>query len=261
MPVNPDALVAVLTLPWFFAASPQRVTATKLRAAENLQRDIKRKFREWLSTPRMQSPEIPLTPPQPFAELRDQVVEASAREADLLAAGLSGLADEEQKADVAPVVSAALGALLSGLPAAPTRVGQSGKLPDIKAAGWMRDWRTIAMPLSVPSDMLAGVLSMGQVSKLREVYPALYEIYADALTEAIVEHVAKNAEQDALPWAKMKQISVLLQSRLVPENLASLLVSNFQGAQEEGERATSSAVEGDPLEAGLTQTQKVEFNQ
>ena len=82
------------------------------------------------------------------------------------------------------------------------------KLSELKSASFVRLFRVVSEPLSVLDDMLMGCLCRTQVETLLAVYPVLHEAMSFGMTMAATDALAKDSEY-TLPWAKLKQLSVL----------------------------------------------------
>lgn len=189
---------------------------------------------------------------RPFIELRNLLVD-NFNEA-LLADQLEAIADADLALSFSLVLNDAVTFLQSRIPQLPARHANL-KPSDFRVASFMRAWRTISDPMTVIGDLEMGCLSNDQVKVMKQIYPALYELMANAMVTAVSQ---KMVDPDYIvAYPKLKQISVLLQQPLVAEDLKGVLAAAFKSPDANVAPGGGGAM--DPMASVATQNQKLEF--
>lgn len=120
---------------------------------------------------------------------------------------------------------------------------------------WATYYHTLNNPLSIMEDLLSGVLTTKQVLLLKEVFPAIYDVYNTACVSALLEVTDAEGENDIV-YKKRKQIGILLQQPELPFNLFELIQ---QLKEEQGEKKTGGRLKlGKLTTESLTPTQRME---
>lgn len=251
-----SALIATLGLDWF-VSSPNKVrpiTDAQLKKAAKLADELRRDFREFLSTPYFSKPVPGQLDLGSFEQVSDALI---AFNEDMLAVRLSAIADPEYKLMVGQTVTAAVNTLRERIPPTPVRsLDRRTPSTTFKSASFLRAWRTLSDPLSLVRDMEVGYLCRDQIDTLAAVFPGLYEFMSTALLEAIIDHESTTGEP--IPYKKLKQIAVFLGQPLVSEDLKGLLAQNFSSQEQEPSLGQGMGGASAPT-SSLTNLQKREF--
>jgi hypothetical protein len=246
-----SALLAVVSL--------ERVLGRQLKiglrdvdAAVALGKTVSKRCVAFLDSPEFAKLDLNLTK-RSFFELRDMIAEGL--DSNKLAEQLAVIADDDLKVSFGAVVNDALTFLRNRLPAAPAR-SRNDAPGDFKIAAFTRAWRTLSDPLTVLSDLEQGCLSVDQVRTLVAVYPRLHTLMANAMTAAVMERAVD--PEYVVPYRKLKQISVLLQQPLVPEDLKGILAQSFASPEADVD-LSAAAAGGNMSTQSASQNQKLEF--
>lgn len=243
-----EGFIAYFSLLPFLLQQQPKLTKVAISSIANLHSDLKKSFKEFLTTPKFKKLDLNFNKVS-FEEAQAAV--SKMLDAEQLATSIPVMDSVDLTSNLIDVVVKAHTKLQSVLPKKPARSGF--KPGDFIAADFLRQFRTINDPLTVVRDMEMGCLSNSQVLTIREVYPELYKVMNEILVETVVELTADDANF-VIPYAKLKQAAILLQNKLAPEDLQTLLQDNFKSQDEK----KSSGKEVDLPASNPTQQQKME---
>jgi hypothetical protein len=247
-----EQIIAHLTLERLLLGKV-RLTRSAIDSVARLNSKLKKQFEEFIDTDSFKKPD--LKPKNTFSEARERVVAEFGVEE--LAGSLGILENVSLALDVGERVVRAAEYMKTRLPRLPVR-SRPQEPSDFIASEFMRVWRTVSEPLSVVDDVLAGCLSHRQVATLKEVYPDLYQMISDAAVEAVADKLSKEPEF-ILPYPKLKQLSVLLEQKLVQEDLKSVLQASFVGEKATKDE-TKPGTAPDIANSTATSVQKLDFD-
>lgn len=177
--------------------------------------------------------------------------------ADILASNLESIESEELSLALTSVILKAHSYIRDRIPKSTVRF-KVDKPSDFQAADFLRTWKVVSEPLSVLDDLEMGCLASSQVATLKAVYPKLYELMVSSTMDMIADKIAEDPEY-LVPYPKLKQVAVLLDQKLVPEDLQGLLQNNFKSGEKEESSKTSSQAP-DIAKATATNIQKLDYN-
>jgi hypothetical protein len=190
-----------------------------------------------------------------YLETRDLV--APDVDVDVLASNLESIESEDLSLALSGVILKAHSYIRAKIPRQTTRF-KAEKPSDFTAAEFLRTWKIVSDPMSIIDDLEMGCLCTSQVATMKAVYPNLYEIMKSAAFEAVATKIADDPEY-LVPYPKLKQLTILLQETLVPEDLKSMLQANFKGGNEE-EQAKSGKAPTGIAKQNATGLEKLQFD-
>ncbi len=249
--VNGEALLAITGFDPVLKKGPVKISQLNMKRAANLSSQVYRMCKEFLTEKEFMKGSLDL-PKIDFLEMLD-AINATVDE-NWLADKISEVPEWLQP-DYALVLGQAFEHLRQAIPVLPVSITSRQTRPsDFQLSRFNRAYRTISNPMSVMDDLLKGFLSRSQVDTLITVYPELYSLIKDNLMLVATELTAKNKDYQ-VPYNKLKQISVLLLSSVVPPDLQTVLQANFI-KQEEPANSNSGAP--NPAEASITKMQAID---
>lgn len=250
-----EPLLAAIGIMPILKAGKLKVSDKTLKDAEELPKTITKRCYDFLKDPGFKKISLDL-PQVDFLSIRETLTEP--KDNLWLEEKFESLDDPDMQLELGSALQNALVYLNTKLPPLPVSITSRKTRPsDFQMSQFNRALRTVDKPLTVIGDMEMGCLSREQVKCVKAVYPNLYQLMLDSMQAAVIAISAKDPEY-VVPYAKLKQLSVLLLSDTVPGDLQTILQDNFN-KQEEHKEGPNLKGSADPIETGMSKAQKVEF--
>ena len=252
--IDGTSLLSVVGLKAILSDKHIAITESQLKQAGKLSDKVLKLCKEFLSESEFKAINLHLKPLN-FIEVQKAITQSI--DIEWLSKKLEGFPSDETKLSFAQALGPAVQYLRQQSPVLPISItSKSIKPADFVVARFNRVYRTIDDPLTILTDMQMGCLSRSQVETLSVVYPSLYELYKSGLQAAAIELTAKDPNYQ-VSYDKLKQISVLLLSSMVPPDLQTLLQNNFVTRSEDPNNPENMQQSGSvPDVAKLTETKQ-----
>ena len=213
-----EGFIVTMNLEPFFA-DKIKITNNILSSISKVEKQLIEMFQEFIATPKFKKVDLG------FNKLnynQAQQFVSVALDAETLGSRLPTFESADLQFNLIQQIIKVYNYLQNNLPKVTVR-----SMPDFVAADFLRMYRTLTNPATVLTDLEMGCLSTSQIELLKQFYPAYYSLITTTLTEVIVNATAEQGETFTIPYPKLKQMAILLQNATVPEDLQSLLQSNF----------------------------------
>lgn len=249
-----ESLAAVVGLSRLLDRKPLTIYKYVVNQAASMDKTIAKRLAVFLDQPKFKKVDLGFDKLN-YLEIRDIV--ASEVDEEVLSSNLEQIESEDLALALSSVVLKAHSYVRERIPKSTVRF-KAVKPSDFQAAEFLRVWKVVSEPLSVLDDLEMGCLASSQVATLKAVYPKLHEVVASSMMDAIADKLAVDQEY-IVPYPKLKQIAILLEQKLVPEDLQGLLQNNFKSGNKDDKDQGSSGQAPDMAKATATNIQKLDF--
>jgi hypothetical protein len=249
-----ESLAAVVGLSKLLNRKPVIIYKYVVNQAAAMDETIDKRLAVFLDEPKFKKVDLGFDKLN-YQEIRDLV--AAGVDEEVLASNLEQIQSEDLALALSSVVLRAHGYVRDRIPKSTVRF-KIEKPSDFQAAEFLRVWKVVSEPLSILDDLEMGCLASSQVATLKAVYPRLLEVMASSMMDAVADKIAADPKY-LVPYPKLKQIAILLEQKLVPEDLKGLLQNNFKSGNKEDAAQAQGGQVPDLAKAEATQIQKLDF--